>query len=161
VDYVDGSVTPVWPFGHGRSYTTCSIEALRVDHHELDTAGDVVTVRVDVTNTGRRAGDEVVQLYVRDEEASVARPVIELRGFRRVHLDPGECRTVTFRLSTEELAYIGADYRRVVEPGRVRLFVGRSSADLPLAEELRLVGRTVELVERSCYITEASDAQEG
>ncbi len=161
VDYVDGSVTPAWPFGHGRSYTTCTIEALRVDHHELDTAGDVVTVRVDVTNTGRRAGDEVVQLYVRDEEASVARPVIELRGFRRVHLDPGECRTVTFRLSTEELAYIGADYRRVVEPGRVRLFVGRSSADLPLVEELRLVGRTVELVERSCYITEASDAREG
>ena len=89
VDYVDGSVTPAWPFGHGRSYTTCTIEALRVDHHELDTAGDVVTVRVDVTNTGRRAGDEVVQLYVRDEEASVARPVIELRGFRRVHLDAG------------------------------------------------------------------------
>ncbi len=161
VDYVDGSVAPLWPFGHGRSYTTSTIGALRVDRRELDTAGDVVTVRVDVTNTGARAGDEVVQLYVRDEEATVARPVIELRGFRRVHLEPGECRTVTFRLSTEELSYIGADYRRVVEPGRVRLFVGRSSADLPLSEELTLVGRTVELVDRTRYLTETGDAREG
>ncbi|HEY4190912.1 MAG TPA: glycoside hydrolase family 3 N-terminal domain-containing protein [Candidatus Limnocylindrales bacterium] len=161
VDYVDGAVSPVWAFGHGRSYTTCALDALRVDHRELDTAGDVVTVRVDVTNTGTRAGDEVVQLYVRDEEATVARPVIELRGFRRVHLEPGECRTVCFRLSTEELAYVGADYRRVVEPGLVRLYVGRSSTDLPLTVDLMLVGRTVELVERSCYVTESSDAHEG
>ena len=119
-DYVDGAVAPLWPFGHGRSYTTFSIEALRVDRATLDTAGDEVVVRVDVTNTGPAAGEEVVQLYVRDEEATVARPVIELRGFRRVRLEPGECRTVAFRLSTEQLAYTGADYRRVVEPGLVR-----------------------------------------
>ncbi len=92
----------------------------------LETAGDAVTVQVEVTNTGSRAGDEVVQLYVRDEEASVARPVLELRGFQRVHLAAGECRTVAFRLSTEQLAYVAVDYRRVVEPGTVRLFVGRS-----------------------------------
>jgi beta-xylosidase len=157
-DYVDGSVAPLWPFGHGRSYTTFSMEALRVDRATLDTAGDEVVVRVDVTNTGSRAGDEVVQLYVRDEEATVARPVIELRGFRRVHLEPGECRTVAFRLSTEQLAYTGADYRRVVEPGLVRIFAGRSSADLPLSAELTLTGPTVELVERTRYLTEATDA---
>ncbi len=158
IDYVDGAVAPLWPFGHGRSYTTFSIEALRVDRATLDTAGDEVVVRVDVTNTGSRAGEEVVQLYVRDEEATVARPVIELRGFRRVRLEPGECRTVAFRLSTEQLAYTGADYRRVVEPGLVRVFAGRSSADLPLSAELTLTGPTVELVERTRYLTEATDA---
>ena len=158
IDYVDGAVAPLWPFGHGRSYTTFSMESLRVDRATLDTAGDEVVVRVDVTNTGPRVGEEVVQLYVRDEEATVARPVIELRGFRRVRLEPGECRTVAFRLSTEQLAYTGADYRRVVEPGLVRVFAGRSSADLPLSAELTLTGPTVELVERTRYLTEATDA---
>ena len=134
------------------------MEALRVDRATLDTAGDEVVVRVDVTNTGPRAGEDVVQLYVRDEEATVARPVIELRGFRRVRLEPGECRTVAFRLSTEQLAYTGADYRRVVEPGLVRIFAGRSSADLPLSAELTLTGPTVELVDRTRYLTEATDA---
>jgi beta-glucosidase len=98
-------------------------------------------------------GDEVVQLYVRDEEATVARPVRELRGFRRLHLDPGERRTVAFRLSTEQLSYVGADLRRVVEPGRVSVQVGHSSADLPLASELLLRGPVVELVERRQFLT--------
>jgi beta-glucosidase len=156
VDYVDGSSAPLWPFGHGRSYTSFSLDRLRVERSILETEGDTLTVRVDVTNTGTRAGDEVVQLYLRDEEASVARPVLELRGFRRVHLDAGECRTVVFELSTEQLAYIDADYRRVVEPGTIRLFVGRSAAELPLTAEVALVGETLELVERHHYLTVAS-----
>ena len=160
IDYVDGLVSPLWSFGQGRSYTTFAIDRLRVDRPTLDTAGDTVAIDVDVTNTGSRAGDEVVQLYVRDEEASVARPVLELRGFRRVSLEPGECRTVTFRLSTEQLAYVGADYRRVVEPGLVRVFVGRSAVELPLSADLHLTGPTIELVERTHYLTEASDARE-
>jgi beta-glucosidase len=153
VDYVDGSSAPLWPFGHGRSYTSFSIDHLRVDKSIIETSGDVVTIRVDVTNTGRRAGDEVVQLYVRDEEASVARPVKELRGFRRLHLEAGECRTVAFRLSTEQLAYYDVDMRRVVEPGGVRLFVGRSAADLPLVADIALVGPVFELVDRHDYVT--------
>jgi beta-glucosidase len=161
IDYVDGSVAPLWPFGHGRSYTTFAIDRLRVERTALETTGDEAVVHVDVTNTGARAGDEVVQLYVRDEEATVARPVLELRGFRRVRLEPGQCRTVTFRLSTEQLAYVGADYRRVVEPGVVRLFVGRSSVDLPLSAELSLVGPVVELVERTRYVTEVTESAEG
>ena len=160
VDYVDGSVAPLFPFGFGCSYTSFALDRLRVERTTLETAGDEAVIRVDVTNTGSRPGEDVVQLYARDEEATVARPVIELRGFRRVRLEPGECRTVTFRLSTEQLAYVGADYRRVVEPGLVRLFVGRSSADLPLSASLTLVGPAVELVERNRYITEASDAPE-
>jgi beta-glucosidase len=152
-DYVDSPVSPLWPFGFGRSYTTFAIEALRLDRATLDTAGDEVTIRVDVTNTGPVSGDEVVQLYVRDEEATVARPVRELRGFRRVHLAPGECRTLAFTLSTEQLSYVGADLRRVVEPGRVSVQVGASSADLPLAAELLLRGPVLELLERRRYLT--------
>jgi beta-glucosidase len=152
-DYVDSPVAPLWPFGFGRSYTTFALDALHLDRTELATAGDAVTIRVDVTNTGAVAGDEVVQLYVRDEEASVARPVRELRGFRRVRLAPGECRTIAFRMSTEQLCYVGADLRRVVEPGRVSVQIGTSSVDLPLAAELRLRGSVVELVERTEFLT--------
>jgi beta-glucosidase len=156
VDYVDGSVAPLWSFGHGRSYTTCTIDRLRVDRSILETSGDIVTIAVDVTNTGNRAGDEVVQLYVRDEEATVARPVLELRGFQRLHLAAGECRTVTFRLSTEQVAHIDARYRRVVEPGTVRVLVGRSSENLLLTADLALVGPIVELVERHHYVTDST-----
>jgi beta-glucosidase len=155
-DYVDAPVTPLWPFGHGRSYTSFVIDHLQVDRSVLETSGDAVTIRVDVTNTGRRPGDEVVQLYIRDEEATVARPVRELRGFRRLHLASGECRTVVFHLSTEQFSYVGADLRRVVEPGRVSVQVGRSSVDLPLTAELLLRGPVVELAERQHYLTEST-----
>ena len=100
-DYVDGPATPLWTFGSGRSYTTTSFERLGLDRTSLDTRGDAVAISVEVTNTGGRAGEEVVQLYVRDEEATVARPVRELAGFQRLVLAPGECRRVTFHLSTE------------------------------------------------------------
>jgi beta-xylosidase len=153
VDYVDGSSAPLWPFGHGRSYTTFTMDHLRVDKGILETSGDAVTIRVDVTNTGPRSGDEVVQLYIRDDEASVARPVRELRGFQRVSLGAGECRTVAFHLSTEQFAYYDIDMRRVVEPGAIRLFVGRSAAETPLVAEVALVGPTVELVDRRDYVT--------
>ncbi|HEX6139191.1 MAG TPA: glycoside hydrolase family 3 N-terminal domain-containing protein [Candidatus Limnocylindria bacterium] len=152
-DYVDGAVAPLWPFGHGLSYTTFSLDNLRLDREILDTAGDTAIIRVDVTNTGPQRGAEVVQLYVRDEEATVARPVRELLGFRRVELEPGERRTAIFRVSTEQLSYVGADLRRVVEPGRVSVQIGRSSADLPLTAELRLRGPVIELTDRQHYLT--------
>ena len=155
-DYVDGPVAPLWPFGFGLSYSSSRVDRLRVDRPELPTTGGTVAISVDVTNTGDRAGDEVVQLYVRDVEATVARPVLELRGFRRVTLQPGECTTVTFTLSAEQFAYVGADRRRVVEPGAIDLFVGTSSVDLPLTATLRLVGPTVELRDRQHYLTETT-----
>jgi beta-glucosidase len=152
-DYVDSPVAPLWPFGFGRSYTTFALTRLQLDRTTLETAGGHIAIQVDVTNTGQVAGDEVVQLYVRDEEATVARPVRELRGFRRVHLSPGECRTIAFELSTEQFSYVGADLRRVVEPGRVSVQVGVSSADLPLTAELRLEGPVVELIARRHFVT--------
>jgi beta-glucosidase len=151
--YVDGPTTPLWPFGFGRSYTTFELSNLRLDRDEASTEGGDVVVTVDVANTGAHSGDEVVQLYVRDVEATVARPVLELRGFRRVGLEPGEARSVSFALSVEQLAYTGADYRRVIEPGTIKVFAGSSSADLPMTATLTLVGPVVDLVDRHRYLT--------
>ncbi len=138
------------------SYTTFALRDLRVDRTAVPTDGGRLTISVDVVNTGERVGDEVVQLYARDEEATVARPVLELRGYRRVTLEPGECRTVTFRLAAEQFCYTGADLRRVVEPGVITLSVGTSSVDRPLAATIELTGPIVEVVERHHYLTETT-----
>jgi beta-glucosidase len=155
-DYVDGPADPLWPFGFGRSYTSFELSGLRLDRTQVPTDGGEVVVTVDVTNTGARQGDEVVQLYVRDPAATVARPVLELQGFCRVGLAPGERRSVSFTMSSEQFAYIGADFRRVVEPGVIRVLVGSSSADLSLTAEFELVGPTIHLVERHRYLTETA-----
>ncbi|HEV8402236.1 MAG TPA: glycoside hydrolase family 3 N-terminal domain-containing protein [Candidatus Limnocylindrales bacterium] len=152
-DYVDGPTSPLWPFGFGLSYTRFELSDLRLDRTAVPTRDGELTVEVDVVNVGRRAGDEVVQLYIRDEEATVARPVRELRGFRRVHLAPGERRTVAFTLHADQFAYTGADLRRVIEPGRVSLLVGRSSDDLPLQATIELVGPVVDLRVRRHFLT--------
>jgi beta-glucosidase len=152
-DYVDGTVSPLWPFGYGLTYTSFELSNLTVDGTTAATDGGEIRVSVDIANVGTRDGDEVVQLYIRDEEASVARPVLELRGFARVSLSPGERRTVTFRLAAEQLAYTAVDHRRVVEPGRVSLFVGTSSADLPLRASVELTGPVVEVRQRSRFFT--------
>jgi beta-glucosidase len=125
--YVDVAWTPQLVFGHGLSYTTFGYANLRVARASVR-AGESVTVTVDVTNTGRRAGTEVAQLYLRDDAASVTRPIRELRGFRRVTLQPGETRTLTFALSADDMALYDRDLRRVVEPGTFTLWAGGSSA---------------------------------
>ena len=153
LDYVDGSHKPLWPFGFGRSYTTFDLRDLRVDRLTLAMDGDV-GITVDVANTGTRAGDEVVQLYVRDVEASVTRPVRELCGFARVRLGPGERRTVTFRLAADQLAFTGVDGRLRLEGGTFQVQVGTSSADLPLTASLELVGETMSPFQRTRYFAD-------
>jgi len=127
--YVFDTTRPLFPFGYGLSYTTFAYANLRVAAARIRPT-EKTTVSVDVTNTGKRAGDEVVQLYIRDVVSWATRPTLELRGFRRVTLQPGETRTVTFDLGPEHLAYHGADMKRVVEPGRFDIMVGGSSTDL-------------------------------
>ena len=124
--YLDAPNTPLYPFGHGLSYTTFAYSGLKVKRARLG-PGDTQQVEVTVTNTGKRAGDEVVQLYLRDDVASVTRPLRELRGFRRVHLRPGERRTLAFELKPDDLAFYDAAMQRVVEPGTFTVFVGGSS----------------------------------
>jgi len=126
--YLDVPVTPLYPFGHGLSYTTFAYQRLRVDRAVIGPR-DTLTITVDVTNTGSRAGDEVTQLYVRDEIASVAQPVRVLRGFQRIHLAPRETRSVAFRLAAQDLAFWAPDQGWLVEPGWFTLYVGPSSAE--------------------------------
>jgi beta-glucosidase len=131
--YLDVPVEPLFPFGHGLSYTTFRLSNLRVSAPRIPASGSV-DVSVDVENTGRREGDEVVQLYVRDVAASRVRPVKELKGFRRVTLQPGERRTLTFKLTSAELGFYNQEMRYVVEPGTFKLMAGRSSADPEMLE---------------------------
>lgn len=125
--YIDAPWTPLFPFGHGLSYTTFGYTNLRVSQSTLR-GTQSLTVSVDVSNTGARVGTEVTQLYLRDDAASVTRPVRELRGFRRVTLQPGEKQTLTFRLSPDDLAFYDRRMRWVVEPGAFTLWAGGSSA---------------------------------
>ena len=124
--YTDLPVTPLFPFGHGLSYTTFSYSDLRLGAPRITPTG-TLRVSVTVTNTGSREGAEVVQLYVHDEVASVTRPVRALAGFRRVSLKPGEARTVEFSLTPKELGLYNKDMKFLVEPGKFRVFVGGSS----------------------------------
>ena len=142
--YVDLSNEPLYPFGFGLSYTTFELSDLRLDRQSAE-AGQTVAVQVDVTNTGALAGDEVVQFYVRNAAASVTRPLKELAGFCRVHLMPGERRTVTLDLAVNQLAFLDRDMRWVVEPGQVRVMAGTSSVDLPLAAGFEITGDVAEV----------------
>ncbi|MCE4554292.1 glycoside hydrolase family 3 N-terminal domain-containing protein [Roseateles cellulosilyticus] len=128
-NYLGGDNTPLYPFGFGLSYTTFSLSEPRLSQPTIGPAGSVV-VSVDVANTGKRAGDEVVQLYIRDDISSVTRPVKELKGFARVTLAPGERRTVTFTITPAELQFYGMDMKRVVEPGTFTVMTGPNSVDL-------------------------------
>ena len=130
-DYMDMSGTPLYPFGHGLSYTDFEYSDLTVSQPDA-TADTIVTVCCTVTNTGRRAGAEVVQLYLRDVLASVSQPPMLLKGFRRVELNPGESAVVTFPLTADELSIYNSALEYVVEPGEFGVMVGSSSADIRL-----------------------------
>jgi beta-glucosidase len=125
--YLFADKSPLFPFGHGLSYTTFRYANLRVTPNRIGTGGEV-TVSVDVTNTGQRAGEEVVQLYVHDLVSSVTRPIKELKGFERISLAPGETKTVTFTLEPRALSFLNRHMERVVEPGDFEVMVGPSSA---------------------------------
>ncbi|HLU58859.1 MAG TPA: glycoside hydrolase family 3 N-terminal domain-containing protein [Pseudonocardia sp.] len=130
---------PVRPFGYGLSYTTFAHSDLRVAEAQVPTDGAIVA-RCRVTNTGDRAGAHVVQLYATDVVASVTRPVVQLLGYARVHLEPGESAEVELDVPTQRLAFSDRRMVRVVEPGTVRLFIGRSCAEPVLEAQVELTG---------------------
>ncbi len=127
--YYDLPWTPLFPFGYGLSYTTFKISNLQLSAPRISANGKV-TVSVEVENTGRRAGDEVVQLYIRDPVATMTRPVKEMKGFQRISLQPGEKRRVEFVLGPEHLGFWNREMRYVVEPGEFRVMVGANSVDV-------------------------------
>ncbi|MEV8374788.1 glycoside hydrolase family 3 N-terminal domain-containing protein [Kribbella sp. NPDC056861] len=133
--------SPLYPFGFGASYTSFEVDDLRLSADEIATDGTFeATVRV--RNTGTRAGDEVVQLYLHDVVAQVARPLKMLTGFARVSLQPGDSAEVAFQVHADRTAYSGPDLRRIVEAGELEVLVGTSSADLPCRATVRVTGAT-------------------
>jgi beta-glucosidase len=124
--YIDLPWTPLYPYGYGLSYTTFEIRDLRLSAPTIPPDGQV-RVTASLTNTGSRAGDEVVQLYIQDVASTVTRPVRELKGFARVSVAPGETRQVEFVLTPAELGFYDRDMRFVVEPGTFKVWVGNSS----------------------------------
>lgn len=127
--YLDVPWTPLFPFGYGLSYTRFKFSNLQLSALRIRPDGSL-RVRVELENVGSRAGDEVVQLYIRDVYASVTRPVKELKGFQRVTLQPGEKKLVEFKLTPDELGFYNREMKFVVEPGEFRVMVGPNSAEL-------------------------------
>jgi beta-glucosidase len=132
-NYIDVSNEPVYPFGYGLSYTSFMYSDVKLDKPSM-TQAETLTVSVDVTNTGKYDGAEVVQLYIRDWVGSVTRPVKELKGFKKVMIKAGETQTVTFQLTKEELSFYNYELKWGAEPGEFSVFVGGNSRDVKEAK---------------------------
>lgn len=151
-EYVDASNTPLYPFGHGLSYTSFEVSAPQLASSVVNTDG-VVSASVTVANVGSMAGDEVVQIYARRESAPVTRPVRELVGFKRIHLEPGESRTLTFELAANQFGFYDREMRYATHPGSVTISSGISSADMSGAVEVELVGPVIVEPQRAFFST--------
>jgi beta-glucosidase len=138
-DYYNEPVKPLFPFGYGLSYTTFKYDNLSINKKSFH-PGEIVEITLTVQNTGKISGDEVVQLYICDEVASLPRPVKELRGFIRVTLSPGESKSVTFHLNPDQLAYYDEDLQLMLEPGKFKVLIGSSSEDILLSDEFEISG---------------------
>jgi len=143
---------PLFAFGHGLSYTTFEFDSLHIDRSTVKAGGSVV-VSLDVTNTGDRTGDEVVQLYVRHRDATVPRPVKELKGFKRITLQPGERKTVTFILHTHQLGLCDEAMQFVLQPGTVEVMVGKASNHLPLTGTFEIAGQTTDISDDKVFFS--------
>jgi len=151
-DYSDLLASPLFPFGHGLSYTRFEYDRLELAPPEVASDG-AVTVSICVRNTGDRPGDEIVQLYAADPVASVTRPIQQLVGFARVPLAPGQRKRVAFRLDTSQLAFFDRTMSFVVEPGEIRVRVGASSEDIRAETSFRITGEKRALSQRDVLPT--------
>ena len=138
IKYVETDWAPLFPFGYGLSYTSFGYERLQIEPRRIGRE-DRVTVTLDLQNTGRCPGDEVVQVYLHPRCSSTVRPIKELKGFRRLRLEPGARQTVTFTLGRKELQVLNRDYQWVVEPGIYQVMIGPNSADTKLEETFEVV----------------------
>lgn len=124
--YLYTSKEPLYPFGFGLSYTTFEYSDLKIASPQIGPNGST-DVSITVKNTGNRAGDEIVQLYIRDLVSSVTRPVLELKDFQRISLKPGDSKTIRFTITPDKLSFLDMNMNRVVEPGAFEIMVGPSS----------------------------------
>jgi beta-glucosidase len=136
-DYNNLSGLPLFPFGYGLSYTTFEYSDIKLSNNNISKT-DSTTVSFTIKNTGARDGDDVVQLYIRDLLSSVARPVMELKGFQRIHFKAGESKVISFSITPELLSMLNSKMEEVVEPGDFRIMVGASSRDIRLKETLMI-----------------------
>jgi beta-glucosidase len=148
---------PLFTFGHGLSYTSFEYSAFALSTTEIATDGKF-EASVTIKNVGNRAGSEVVQLYFTDPVAQVARPIIQLLGFEKIHLAAGESKKVTFHVHSDRLAYHGADVIRIVDPGVMKIHVGASSTDLKDTKLLTITGSIREVTAQRKLITEVTVA---
>ncbi|MCJ7623864.1 MAG: glycoside hydrolase family 3 C-terminal domain-containing protein [Anaerolineaceae bacterium] len=145
----------LFPFGYGLSYTDFQFDNLHIDQPEVKMGGSVA-ISVAITNTGEREGDEVVQLYTRYLDAADQRPIKELKGFKRLALQPEECKTVTFSLHTSQLGTYNGAAQLTVQPGIIEIMVGNSSNHLPLRGRIELAGETYNPVEEKVFFSDVS-----
>lgn len=150
--YAFDETTPLFPFGFGLSYSTFEYSDLNLNKNQAK-AGDTIEVSLSVENTSERAGDEVVQLYIRDKVSSLTRPVKELKGFKRIHLAAGEKTKLIFELPINLLGFYDHEMKYIIEPGDIELMIGSSSADIHLKDSFTIVGTTVNAGDTKAFIT--------
>ena len=150
-DYVSEKATPLFSFGHGLSYTSFEYSNLEIERPQVS-GGETIDISMKITNSGKVSGDEVVQLYIRDEYASTPRPMKELKGYVRLTLNPSESKIVTFNLKVNQLAFYDTEMDLVLEPGRIFVMVGSSSDDIRLKGEFEIVGKSKMPVKNRVFV---------
>ena len=151
IDYVAEKVTPLYSFGHGLSFTKFEYGNLSIDKKQVK-GGESVNISLTIKNIGKVAGDEIVQLYVRDEYASMPRPIKELKGYQRINLKPNEERAITFHLPVDQLAFYDEDLTLCVEAGKTLVMAGSSSDDIRLRGEFEITGAAKTTVRNRVFV---------
>jgi beta-glucosidase len=143
-DYVETSAKPLYPFGFGKSYTKFEYENFLISKSEV-AIDESIDISISIRNIGTFKGDEIVQLYINDKEASVTRPVMELKGFKRISLSPGETKRLTFTLAVKQLCFYDMSMNCVVEPGDISVMIGSSSEDIRSCGGFKITGEITEV----------------
>lgn len=154
-DYISTSSNPLFPFGHGLSYTNFEYDELKIKPKEITPESEFF-VETRIKNSGERVGDEIAQLYIRDKIASLTRPVKELKGFKRISLEPGESKNIIFRLSADQLAFYDQDMDLIIEPGTFEVMLGSSSENIRQSKKFEITGEKRKITESRKYFTEVT-----